>query len=608
MTDSIDARTDWEERIYDRSDSQRADSYLPPPMRVVATSDVGCIGLTWDKVEGAVGYLIECAGKDGEASLLRHGGSDVAAVAGPSFVVTGLDDGIDYLFRIAAVSTAEARSGNWSREVTAATLPGAAVPVQVTVGASTVVGPLHPVWNMVGSERLSQLLMGQDAYGNDIGREFHEALRIAHDELGVRWVRAHAIFHDDLRVVRRGATGTLDFDFGVIDTLYDQILEIGLRPVVELSFMPEALASDPSKTVFTYRGIVSPPTDWSEWRLLVRSFAAHLVERYGLEEVAQWPFEVWNEPNLEVFWSGTREDYFRLYDEAAFALKEVDPSLQVGGPSSAASEWVEALARHTREVDGPLDFVSTHTYGNLPLDFRPVLDNVGYQDLPIYWTEWGVGSTHFGPVHDAVAGAPFILAGYRAAAGRLDALAYWVVSDHFEELGRPPRLFHDGFGLLSVGNLRKPRYWAVYLAANQGPQEIESRISAARATVDVQASRHTDGTIDILLWNGTINTEVMRGDPRLDREVDLIVDQLSASRYSIAIARVDELHSNIMAHLSDGIDWPDGLQWDELRRCDQLYNEDPQMIAAVEGRANLHLTLPHPGVARLRLRPIEEAL
>ncbi|WP_298346565.1 hypothetical protein [Ferrimicrobium sp.] len=608
MTDSIDARKDWEERIYDRSDSQRADSYLPPPMGVVATSDVGCIGLSWDKVDGAVGYVIECTGKDGEPSLLRHGGSDVAAVAGPSFVVTGLDDGIDYLFRIAAVSTAEARSGNWSQEVSAATLPGAAVPLRVAVGASTVVGPLHPVWNMVGSERLSQLLMGQDAYGNDIGREFHEALRIAHDELGVRWVRAHAIFHDDLRVVRRGATGTLDFDFGVIDTLYDQILEIGLRPVVELSFMPEALASDPSKTVFTYRGIVSPPTDWSEWRLLVRSFAEHLVERYGLEEVAQWPFEVWNEPNLEVFWSGSREDYFRLYDESAFALKEVDPSLQVGGPSSAASEWVEALARHTREVDGPLDFVSTHTYGNLPLDFRPVLDSIGYQDLPIYWTEWGVGSTHFGPVHDAVAGAPFILAGYRATAGRLDALAYWVVSDHFEELGRPPRLFHDGFGLLSVGNLRKPRYWAVYLAANQGPQEVESRISASRATVDVQASRHSDGTIDILLWNGTINTEVMRGDPRLDREVDLIVDQLPASQYSIAIARVDELHSNIVAHLSDDIDWPDGRQWDELRRCDQLYHEDPQMISAIEGRANLHLTLPHPGVARLRLRPIEEAL
>ena len=111
--------------------------------------------------------------------------------------------------------------------------------------------------------------------------------------------------------------GKLAFDFAVVDSLYDQLLEIGVRPVVELSFMPAAIARDPDATVFGYRGIISPPTDWDEWRQVVQALAAHLVDRYGIDEVADWAFEVWNEPNLEVFWTGSKADYLRLYDEAA---------------------------------------------------------------------------------------------------------------------------------------------------------------------------------------------------------------------------------------------------------------------------------------------------
>ena len=133
--------------------------------------------------------------------------------------------------------------------------------------------------------------------------------------------------------------------------------------------MPAALARDPEQSVFTYRGIISPPRDLAEWHDLVAALAQHLVDRYGIEEVAQWAFEVWNEPNLEVFWSGTREEYLRLYDESARAVKSVDPRLRVGGPSTAAGEWVESLAAHAAS-GVPLDFLSTHTYGNLPLDVR----------------------------------------------------------------------------------------------------------------------------------------------------------------------------------------------------------------------------------------------
>ena len=287
----------------------------------------------------------------------------------------------------------------------------------MSIDAADVVGTLDRVWRMVGSERLTQLRFGDDGHGNHIGAEFAEALRRAHDDLGVRHVRAHAILHDDNRVVTRAADGGLAFDFSAVDALYDQLLEIGLRPVVELSFMPAAIARDPEQTVFVYRGIISPPRDWTEWHDVVAALASHLVERYGIDEVAHWAFEVWNEPNLEVFWSGTPEEYLRLYDESARAIKSVDPRLRVGGPSTAAGEWVESLARYAAQHGVALDFASTHTYGNLPLDVRPSLRRHGFDGVPIWWTEWGVGSTHFGPIHDGVIGAPFVLSGFAAAQG-----------------------------------------------------------------------------------------------------------------------------------------------------------------------------------------------
>jgi len=610
MTDSTTVRSDWEERIHERSDAGDGLLELPAPAWLRAAPGVGHVRLSWSPVVGAAGYVIEQrAGDAGEAVILRHGGSDVAAVPGTSFAVTGVDDGVDYRFRVAAVSSPRNVPRSWSAPATGATLPGAADEVDVHVDASRVTGRLDRVWRMVGAERLSQLRLGIDEHGNDVGAEFLEALRVAHDDLGASSVRAHAILHDDLGVARRDDGGELCFDFSGIDDIYDRLAGTGLRPVVELSFMPAALASNPAATVFTYRGIVSPPVEWAEWGALVRALASHLVDRYGLDEVAEWGFEVWNEPNLGVFWTATRDDYFRLYDEAARAIKSVSPRLSVGGPSSAACEWVEELAAHAVQAKVPLDFVSTHTYGNIPLDLRPSLARHGVEGTPIWWTEWGVGSTHFGSMNDSVMGAPFVLSGYAAAQGRLDALAYWVISDHFEELGRPPRLFHDGFGLLSVGNLRKPRYWAAHLAAHQGDDLLatEVRGDGAGVLVEASATRHDDGTVDVLVWNGTINADMRGGDPRLDRTVQMSLSGLAASRYEVRLARVDQSHSNINSWLAPGVDWPDGTQWDALRSHDVL---DEERLADVdrsqdqsEEVVSFELRLPMPGVARARLRP-----
>ena len=602
-----DARADWERRIYRKTTATaRADRRmeLPAPTGVLAVGAVGHIRLSWNPVPGAAGYLIERTDvQNGPSGILDHGGSDVPAVSTDKFADTGVRDDVEYSYRIGTVAGAEYPPSAWSEPVSARTLDGPARLVEVRVDAATVTGRLSRVWHMVGAERLSQLCL--DDQEEWIGTEFAAALRQAHDDLGVTLVRAHAILHDDNHVVRRDAVGALRYSFDRVDVIYDQLLDMGIRPVVELSFMPAALARDPERSVFTYRGIISPPANWDEWRDLVAALATHLVRRYGIEEVAQWAFEVWNEPNLEVFWSGTREEYLRLYDESVGGIKSVDPRLRVGGPSTAAGEWVESLVAHAASDGVPLDFVSTHTYGNLPLDIRASLRDNGFDGVPIWWTEWGVGSTHFGPIHDGVIGAPFVLSGFAAAQGRLDALAYWVVSDHFEELGRPPRLFHNGFGLLSVGNLRKPRYWAVHLAAHLGDGVLESHVEGDGADVLVQAwaARHDDGHVDVLVWNGTINAALMGGDPRLDRNVRLTVTGLGDTEHKVRLARIDKQHSNVVAECPPDVQWPDEALWAHLRAHDELYEESLPDIAAEQHVAELHFALPMPGVARIRLLP-----
>jgi xylan 1,4-beta-xylosidase len=260
-----------------------------------------------------------------------------------------------------------------------------------------------------------------DTRGSDVAAEYAEALGVVRDELGVRSVRAHGTFLPETVMVR--ADGS--FDFSGLDEVYDRFLATGLRPVVELSFMPAELAADPGYTVFDYEALVSTPRDWTRWGDLCRDLTRHLQRRYGADRVATWEFEVWNEANLEVFWNGTQDDYHRLYETAVRAVKSVDERIPVGGPSSAAAGWVGALLEFCREHDVPLDFVSTHTYGNAPLDLRPLTkafaEATGRPEPEILWTEWGVTPTHFHRVSDAVFAAPFVLRGMKSALSSTDA-------------------------------------------------------------------------------------------------------------------------------------------------------------------------------------------
>ncbi|MBA3780110.1 MAG: xylan 1,4-beta-xylosidase [Chloroflexi bacterium] len=559
---------------------------------------------------GASGYLVHRAETpDGPFGILDHLSGDVLAVPGPPYADTTGVPSETYRYTVSSLAFIEAGSGELSTPIEAASRGVGSPHVRVEVDASAAAGTLDRLWRpMIGSEHLSLLAYGRGPGDRLIGQEVEEALRLARSELGVRAVRAHAILHDELRVYRE-VDGRPVYDFARIDEIYDRVMELGLRPIVELSFMPHDLAADPSKTVFQYRAIVSPPKDWARWGELVGELARHLVERYGIDEVSRnWAFEVWNEANLEVFWSGTREEYIRLYDVAARAIKAVDSRLRVGGPASAAAGWIPPLLEHVAREGVPIDFLSSHTYGSPPLDLHATAERYGLAHLPAWWTEWGVSPRHNGDVNDLSFGAPFICRSMKALQGRAEAIAYWVISDHFEELGWPGRLFHGGFGLLTVGNLRKPRFWALALLERLDDELVACQLSGdgAGSVVDGLASRAADGRIKVLLWNGTLDQGKTLGEPLLSRRVDLAVSGLGSGSLELSHWRVDEAHSNIR-HVWErlaGGDWPDEAGWKALKAADKLDELEPtRVVDAVDGSIELSFELPMPAVSMLELRP-----
>ena len=593
--------------------ADRRHPVLEPPRDLAARAGRGQVTLDWELVEGAAGYLVRRADAlDGVYEPLEIGEPWVRPVPHPPLTDTTGEPGRRAWYTVAAVGAVDDRGQAVSAPIEATPATGGDATCRIAVAADDVVGPLDRPWRaMIGSERLSQLDHGIGPGGRPIGDEFAEALRMAHDELGVRAVRAHAILHDDLGVYRE-VDGHPVHDFTGIDRIYDRVVAIGLRPVVEVGFMPRQLARDPDATVFEYRGIISPPKDWGRWHALVTDLTAHLVDRYGRDEVRGWGFEIWNEANLESFWSGTREEYFQLYDVSARAVKSVDPGLLVGGPASAAVGWIDDLLDHVGRSGTPIDFLSTHTYGNAPLDLRPIAARYGRPGLALWWTEWGAHATHFNRAHDSVWSAAYLARGMVSAMGRIDALAYWTVSDHFEELGRPSSLLHGGFGLLGIGNLRKPRWWALWMLEQLRPMRLAAVVEGDGAgdMVNAVATRDHDGGLALVVWNGTVDVTKAGGaplGPLLDRHIHVTVSDLPAPNYHVRHRRLDEQHSNLnlsWARISAGRAWPDETGWSTLREEDHLVDLEPAAPVRLENRRlDLTFELPMPGISLIELEP-----
>jgi xylan 1,4-beta-xylosidase len=610
------ARIAWFETFGASTERDRPapDVDLPPPSEVHAERGRGQVTVSWSPVEGAVGYLVHRGTRDAELVPIDHKGGDVLAVPHGPYVDTTPGVEGDNLYAVASLSSIDAPVGPVSAAVgPVPTERDGEVSVQVDASRST--GPVHRPWRrIIGSEHLALLLRGEGPGGLDVSEDLAKAFRIVKAELGVEAVRAHAILHDVLGVYREDADGHPHYDFDKVDLVIDRLLATGLRPVVELSFMPAALAVDPEPRVFDYIGLISPPRDLGRWSDLVGALVRHLVDRHGLDEVVRWGFEVWNEANIKVFWAGRQSDYFDLYDATARAVKAVDERLLVGGPSTAAAGWVDDLLHHAGETGVPVDFVTTHTYGAPPLDLRPILERYGRPDIPIWWTEWGVSPTHGGPVNDSVWGAPLVARGMRSAAGRVDALAYWVASDQFVELGVPERLFHGGFGLLTIGGLRKPRFWAIAVLERLGEDELTASVTGdgGGSLVEVWASRDWAGVdagrVAIAIWNGSLDQTKTDGDDALSRHVGLEITGLEPGAYRLEHHRVDREHSNIARRWEalDGGDWPTPDQWERLRSADRLeeFGPEEQISVGSDGRAHLEFELPMPAISFVELRAV----
>src|SRR5918912_1950782 len=292
--------------------------------------------------------------------------------------------------------------------------------------------------------------VGSDHAPVALRADWQSQLRRCHDELGFRFVRFHGLLSDDMGTLICHDEKLL-YSFFNADQIIDFLLSIGMKPFVELSFMPKALASG-NTTVFNYQANVTPPKDYKQWAVLISRLVSHWVERYGVGCVRDWFFEVWNEPNLKQFWTGTREDYFKLYRYTVEAIKDVDAALRVGGPATAANEWIEEFLDFCEKNDLPADFVTTHHYPTdafgsedddtetqLAKSRRSILREQA-QDVrrrargrPVYYTEWNTSSNPRDPLHDEPYAAAFLVKTVMEAAGLVEGYSFWTFSDNFSE-------------------------------------------------------------------------------------------------------------------------------------------------------------------------------
>ena len=438
--------------------------------------------------------------------------------------------------------------------------------------------------------------------------DYTRQLKFIHDNLGIERVRFHGIFCDDMRTRTSlaqmfpapGAETFTEENFHACGVAYDNLLEAGMKPFVELSFMPKSLGKTGAEGVFFYKPCVDAPADPAEWAAYVQRFIRFLIHRYGAEEVRSWYFEVWNEPDLQVvFYAEDRDSYFRLYEATARAVKAVDPELKVGGPATSGSKWVASFLRFCKENDVPVDFVTTHQYAGNPLggveDKGEDLDEereqageswperirkmgarlaetdektflAGYRainpdqtevsdipndnfrknaavvrrqagDLPLFYTEWNCNAGFASWTNDTRKVAAYDVKTALDVADSVDGSSIWCFSDIFEELHPFVQEFHGGFGMLSQSGIPKPVFYALKLLADAPDTRLDLGPGA------------TDGEIGIAAFAGEGETHIVlfrQKMKQLDLPAEEAVIRLACPEKpaAVTVRRVDEEHGN----------------------------------------------------------------
>ena len=373
-------------------------------------------------------------------------------------------------------------------------------------------GPLNTMFNeCVGAGRAYEGLRA----------DWQQQLAYVKKECGFRYIRMHGLLTDDMGVYREDRDGSSQYNYMYIDALFDFLLSIDIKPFVELGFMPNALASG-DRTIFWWRGNVTPPRDYDKWEALIKDLVQHFTDRYGIEEVKNWYFEVWNEPNLSPgFWTGTMEEYFKLYEYSARAVKSVNPEYRVGGPATAGAAWEPEMIEFCKRNNIPIDFISTHAYGVnqgyldeygnsgtilAPQEFaissdvwqsRKEISESSMPGLELHYTEWSASYTPADPIHDSYHEASYVLQKLKQVGDAAQSMSYWVFTDIFEEAGPRFTPFHGGFGMLNTQGINKPVFYAYQFLNRLGDIELENSDPASWACKDAE------GNIHLLAWDFT---------------------------------------------------------------------------------------------------------
>jgi xylan 1,4-beta-xylosidase len=439
---------------------------------------------------------------------------------------------------------------------------------EIQIDATAPATPFPHFWEqMFGSGRA--ILTLRESYRDD--------LRAVKQITDFKYVRFHAILHDEVGVYNEDQHGNPVYNFSYVDQIYDGLLKNGVRPVVEISFMPKKLAFNPDALhPFWYKPNVSPPKSLEGWDALMTHFAQHLVERYGIDEVSQWYFEVWNEPNID-FWNGIPREgsYFELYAHTARDLKAVSPRLRVGGPATAAAAWVDDFLKYDAANHVPVDFVSSHGYAddtvenlfhddeNIPMDdrvcraiakVRGQIQASSMPGLPLLWTEWNVQGMD--ESRDTTFVGPALANTARECDGKVTFMSFWTFSDVFEEGGPIPKPFEGQFGLRAKGGINKPSYYGFALLHQLGDQRL------ANPSKNVIVTKSETGGLVIAAWN-----LVDPGQHSSTQTMDLVFQGLPGNA-NVILQRVDSKHGNVLpryAAMGKPLD-PSPAQVEQLNR------------------------------------------
>ena len=480
-------------------------------------------------------------------------------------------------------------------------------------------------------------VIGAGRANEGLRADWQEQLATVQKEIGFQYIRMHGILHDDMGVYKEDSKGNPEFNFQYIDALYDALLKMHIRPFVELSFMPSQLASG-TRTIFWWKGNVTPPKDPAKWAALIRAFVAHYKQRYGADEIQKWYWEVWNEPDLrDGFFTGTLEDYLSLYKTTVDAVKAECPKCPVGGPASAIPyAFEEAFEKYVVDNKVPADFIATHAYGvkqgyldadghaGTILDpdlnsvsgrmqhSRELLQKNGPQGAELHFTEWSSAYTPTDFMHDQYHQASFILDKIKRASPYVDSMSYWTFTDIFEENGPRFEPFHGGFGLMNLQGIRKPSYFAYRFLRQLGEQDVQ--------TDDAQSwvTKSADGSVQALLWDYTPIVPPQGENDQMFYKKELPADSkgtlhiefnhLPAGHYRVSTYATGYEHNDAYtAYLHMGA--PQQLTPAQVKSLDDVATGNPETLSEVElrsGRYELDLPLHANDVRLIVLSPVRK--